>query len=176
MYTYPHVLVRPARRELIRPSASAACARPRARSGCGRVGPVFPLEVAGVDGLRVVPPYLQRLHAHFRLFPSAKRGFKIERAKAGRSRRSRRSRIRASETKTIFQIIAEYTFIYPSSGYDCSARTTFLRSAFGLLSPARECFRLRSSLAPCASSIVRFSCAAFFTALGTIRDLPPTHR
>jgi len=57
--------------------------------------------------------------------------------------------------------------------HDCSASTTFLRSAFGLLSPARECFRLRSSLTACASSIVRLSCVAFLTALGIIRDLSP---
>lgn len=42
----------------------------------------------------------------------------------------------------------------------CSVMTTFLRSAFGLLSPARVCFRLRSSLTRRASNIVCLIAAA----------------
>lgn len=76
----------------------------------------------------------------------------------------RTSKDNRSNTRTRMQII---------SYHDCSATTTFLRSAFGLLSPARECFRRRSSLTACASSIVRLSCVAFLTALGIIRDLSP---
>ena len=56
-------------------------------------------------------------------------------------------------------------------GYVCSVITTFFRSAFGLLSPARVCFLLLSSLTLLASNIVRLSCDALCTGLGTCRVL-----
>lgn len=49
--------------------------------------------------------------------------------------------------------------------------TTFLRSAFGLLSPARVCFLRRSSLTRCASNIVRLVCEALWTGFGMWRVL-----
>lgn len=55
--------------------------------------------------------------------------------------------------------------------YDCSTTTTFFLSDFGLLSPARVCFLLRSSLTLLASSIVCLSLAAWNTGFGTRRLL-----
>lgn len=48
----------------------------------------------------------------------------------------------------------------------CSTRTTFLRSGLGLLSPARVCFLLRSSLTLFDSSIVFLSLLAVYTGFG----------
>ena len=56
----------------------------------------------------------------------------------------------------------------------CSVITTFLRSAFGLLSPARVCLRLRSSLTRRDSNIVCLSWAALYTGLGMWRVLIST--
>ena len=54
--------------------------------------------------------------------------------------------------------IGVVTFIISNnedSSYVCSWITTFALSAFGLLSPALVCFRLRSSFTLIDSSIVR---------------------
>lgn len=60
---------------------------------------------------------------------------------------------------------------HDESHHACSAITTCLRSALGLLSPARVCFRLRSSLTRPASSMVLLSSFAFKTGLGRWRRL-----